>query len=152
MLRVDMAGRRASALVRHGLDVCDPFVDLRLVEFCLALPDAQFLRHGRTRFLAHRVLDGRLPPQVLQERRRGRQGADWQAAFETSRAEAGQLLARIEASPVAQRLIDLPRLRRLIESPSSGPWSSYDAQDYRFVLTRALSLGSFILHLERGRA
>lgn len=41
-----------------------PFMDKRLVEFCLALPPNQKLRHGWSRYILHRSMEGILPPKV----------------------------------------------------------------------------------------
>jgi asparagine synthase (glutamine-hydrolysing) len=47
-----------------GIDVRDPFLDRRVMEFCLALPASQKIRHGRTRVVARHALDGLLPPEI----------------------------------------------------------------------------------------
>jgi asparagine synthase (glutamine-hydrolysing) len=47
-----------------GIDVRDPFLDRRVMEFCLALPAFQKIRHGRTRVVARHALDGLLPPEI----------------------------------------------------------------------------------------
>ena len=41
-----------------------PFMDKRLVEFCLAMPPEQKLFKGWTRMIVRRALDGILPPEV----------------------------------------------------------------------------------------
>src|SRR5262249_2649880 len=59
------------------VDYRDPTADVRLLEFCLAVPTEQFLHNGVLRSLARRALADRLPKQVLEEPRRGFQVADW---------------------------------------------------------------------------
>lgn len=54
----------AMAAVR-GVDVRDPFMDRRLIEFCLALPASQKVRDGRTRVVLRHAFEGRLPPAIL---------------------------------------------------------------------------------------
>ena len=46
------------------VEVCHPFMDRRLVEFCLSLPPEQSLRQGWTRSILRRALDDVLPEQV----------------------------------------------------------------------------------------
>jgi asparagine synthase (glutamine-hydrolysing) len=48
----------------EGIDVRDPFLDRRLMEFCLALPPSQKIQRGRTRVVARRALGTLLPPEV----------------------------------------------------------------------------------------
>ena len=59
------------------VDYRDPTADVRLLEFCFAVPMEQFLRDGMLRALARRALADRLPKQVLEETRSGLQVADW---------------------------------------------------------------------------
>jgi asparagine synthase (glutamine-hydrolysing) len=47
-----------------GVDVRDPFLDRRLMEFCLALPASQKIRQGRTRVVARHALGSLLPPEI----------------------------------------------------------------------------------------
>ncbi|MGO8670025.1 MAG: asparagine synthase-related protein [Capsulimonadaceae bacterium] len=41
-----------------------PFMDKRLVEFCLALPPTQKIRRGKTRWVLRTAMDGVIPPLV----------------------------------------------------------------------------------------
>jgi asparagine synthase (glutamine-hydrolysing) len=47
-----------------GVDLRDPYLDRRLMEFCLALPASQKIRRGRTRVVARHALDAVLPPEI----------------------------------------------------------------------------------------
>jgi asparagine synthase (glutamine-hydrolysing) len=47
-----------------GVDPRDPFLDRRLMEFCLALPADQKIRQGRTRVVLRRALAGLLPAEI----------------------------------------------------------------------------------------
>ncbi len=47
-----------------GVDSRDPFLDRRLIEFCLALPASQKIRHGRTRVVARHALAALLPAEI----------------------------------------------------------------------------------------
>jgi len=51
-----------------------PYLDRDLVEFCLGVPDDQFVRRGETRSLHRRALAGLLPPRIA--RRRDKRGPD----------------------------------------------------------------------------
>jgi asparagine synthase (glutamine-hydrolysing) len=52
------------AAAAHGVELAHPFLDVRLVEFCLALPSAQSLQNGWTRSVLRRALADDLPPLV----------------------------------------------------------------------------------------
>lgn len=66
----------------------DPFLDLRLVRFCLALPGNQKLGGGWPKIILRRAINGRLPDVVRW--RRGKQGLGWPftlALMDTTQAQ-----------------------------------------------------------------
>jgi asparagine synthase (glutamine-hydrolysing) len=63
--------------LRHAVWDRDPTNDLRVVRFCLSVPEDQFVRDGIGRSLIRRVTEGHLPDNVrLNLKVRGAQGAD----------------------------------------------------------------------------
>jgi asparagine synthase (glutamine-hydrolysing) len=131
---------------RFGVDVRTPLADRRLVEFCLALPEEQYMANGQRRLLIRRAMAGRLPPDTLADRQRGLQAAAW---FETMSAERPALLAEVrtfEADNLASRILDLPRMRTLLEQwPRERPLDLGDVALYRSRLPMALVTGRFLL-------
>ncbi|MEV5025981.1 lasso peptide isopeptide bond-forming cyclase [Paenibacillus sp. LPE1-1-1.1] len=64
--------------LRHSLWKRDPTNDLRVIQFCLSLPESQYVQNGMDRALVRRATEKLLPDQVrLNQRTRGVQGADW---------------------------------------------------------------------------
>lgn len=127
------------------LDFRDPTFDRRIVEFCLAVPLEQFLRGGQLRSLARRAMADRLPPSTLARTKRGRQSADWYVSLSRLKREMQAEVALLEDSPLASRMLDLPRMRRLIDSfPSSGFDRSKIQGSYHAALTRGFSVGRFL--------
>ncbi len=142
---VDRGPLHKLALGAYGVDWRDPLTDRRLVEFCLNSPREWVFEAGRPRALARRALADRLPACVLDLKTRGYQGADWHLGLEAARGELGQELDRLAATPLASRLIDLPRLRRLVRDWPDGGWSRPRVvAEYRLALLRAVSVGRFI--------
>src|SRR5262249_21095089 len=142
---IDPGDLKKGVLAGWQVDFRDPTADLRLLEFCLAVPTEQFLRDGTPRALARRALADRLPKQVLEEPRRGLQWADWHEDFTAARDGIVDELDRLAACPAADAVLDLPRLRRLTENwPSSG-WERDDVRlSYQAVLGQAISAGHFL--------
>ena len=129
----------------HGIATRDPTAYRPLVEFCLGIPDDQYLRGGRSRWLARRMLQGRLPELVLSETRRGRQAADW--ALRIAR-ERDALIAELDAladDPEMAARLDIPRLRRALEASGEG---SADSAALQFALPRAIATARFIRFVE----
>jgi asparagine synthase (glutamine-hydrolysing) len=131
---------------RFGVDVRTPLADRRLVEFCMAIPEEQYMANGQPRLLIRRAMAGRLPKDTLAARQRGLQAAAW---FETMSAERTALLAEVqafEADGLASRILDLPRMRTLLEQwPRERPLDAGGVAVYRGQLPLALVTGRFLL-------
>jgi asparagine synthase (glutamine-hydrolysing) len=135
---------------RHGLDEMMPLGDIRMVEFCLAIPEDQFFRNGRSRHLARRLLRAAGVPAVIADSEaRGQQHPEWFAHLDRVRPALPAQIARLRESPTAARFIDLDRLDRLV-----ADWPADTAAAHRrdlvfhFVLPRALHVGAFIAWTE----
>jgi asparagine synthase (glutamine-hydrolysing) len=127
------------------IDERDPTADVRLLEFCLAVPTEQFLFDGKQRTLARRALADRVPQLVLEEPRRGVQAADWHERLTAARDCVTAELDRLSACPPATKMFDLPRLRRLVENWPTDGWAREEVRvAYYMVLLRAISTGHFL--------
>jgi asparagine synthase (glutamine-hydrolysing) len=60
-LTLEIADKSAAAF---NVEPRYPFFDRRLIEFCLALPEAQKFAHGWPRLILRRAMDGILPPEI----------------------------------------------------------------------------------------
>jgi len=147
MMERTWAGRTLSSCqhFRDGVERRDPLGDVRLAEFCLAIPSNQFTRFGQDRFLARRVLADRLPPEVLNERRGGRQGAEWFDWATRNRAWLASELDGIEARALGRETIDVPRLRRILEDwPETAEAAEPRYHQMMNILGRGVAVGGFI--------
>jgi asparagine synthase (glutamine-hydrolysing) len=143
--RRDPGNYRKGGLGGWQIDHRDPTADVRLLEFCLAIPTEQFLRDGMPRALARRAFAHYLPKQVLEEPRRGLQVADWHEDLTAVRDRIADQLDHLEACPAAARALDLPRLRRLTENWPSDGWEQDEVRmPYQYALPRAISTGHFL--------
>lgn len=68
----------AKLSLTSGLWSRDPSNDIRVIQFCLAVPEDQYVHNGLDRALIRRATDRLLPDQIrLNQHVRGVQGADW---------------------------------------------------------------------------
>ncbi len=132
----------------YGLEQRNPLTDRRLLEFCFSLPDAQYLHNGWPRRLARRVLADRVPPLLLNNTRRGLQCPEYFHRMTLQRADLEAALADLEHSPLANRLLDLPRLRKLMAEWPATPDKA--TPHYMAVLHRGLHYGAYFRWLEGG--
>jgi asparagine synthase (glutamine-hydrolysing) len=134
-----------------GVDFRSPLADPRIASFCLALPEEQYLRGGEPRSLVRRAMAGRLPPEVLANRKRGLQAADWFERLSGARPEIGAELDRLERSDLAHRMLDLARMRRLVECWPQEGWDTDPLKrEYGLLLQQGLMVGRFLRWFEQG--
>ncbi len=130
---------------RFGLDLRDPTNDKRLWEFSYAIPPEQHISGHHFRSLIRRAMRDRLPRATLLRYKRGMQSADWPHTLTAARPSLLGELERMEASPLAQSTLDLPRLRQLLTDwPSSGFDSPDIIASRHFAFTRGIAAGYFL--------
>jgi asparagine synthase (glutamine-hydrolysing) len=140
---------QAMALL-HGLPMRDPTAWRPLMEFCAGIPDDQYLRDGQTRWLARRLLKGRVPEMVRTENRRGVQAADWPQRLWRGREALTAELERLANDPAMAARFDLPRLRAALDTwdgkrPGHG---TPELNLLQAALPRALTTARFIRFIE----
>jgi asparagine synthase (glutamine-hydrolysing) len=137
----------------YNFEFRDPHADRRLLEFLLSVPEPMYRRNGVPRSFARAVLADRLPREIVTERRVGAQGVTWFRDLEAKRDGITSDIERLEASPIASRLIDLPRLKRLMrEWPANAQAAEGRKREYRLALWRGINVGRFIRWVEGGNA
>lgn len=68
----------AKLSMQHSLWKRDPSNDIRVIQYCLSLPEEQYVQKGVDRSLIRRATKNLLPDEIrLNQRVRGVQGADW---------------------------------------------------------------------------
>ena len=145
--RIDRTHWAATTRRLFGIDIRDPLSDRRLIELCLSIPDDQYLHKGIYRSLARRAMAGILPDEVLNERRKGRQAADWRFGFDAAMPALKEELERLRGSALAQRCLDLPRLEKLLQQ-WPGPADEASERSYLLAVSRGIATGRFIRRIE----
>ena len=104
----------------HQLEIRDPTVDRRLIEFCWRVPDRIFWAGGRQRGLIRAGMADSLPRAVMQSERRGQQGADVGHRILAERESMIALLGRLATNPLANECLDIPAMRSALHSLEQG--------------------------------
>ncbi|WP_216822182.1 asparagine synthase-related protein [Novosphingobium sp. TH158] len=135
----------------HGIPARDPTAYRPFLEFCVSIPDDQYLRNGSKRWLARRLLQNRLPDMVLSERRRGRQAADWHLRLGREREELIAEIDRLAEDPAMQERMNLAALRgALADWEPTTPQDTGKSHRLELALSRGLATARFI-HSVEGR-
>jgi len=147
--RMDAGEYAASANVL-GLEVRDPTRDLRLLEYCLAVPDNQYLRNGQTRWLLKRAMGEILPPEILNATSKGYQAADWYKNTQAALPQLREELRTLQAHGKVGQMIDLEALQRIVDTWPETGWDKPEiVMKYRFKLLRGIAAGNFIRYVEQ---
>lgn len=144
----DFGPYRKHPLAEFGIDCRDPTSDRRLVEFSLRIPVEEMIRDGRPRYMLREILAGIAPPSVLDNRRSGRQIADWRLMLDENWSAIRAEIDRIEVDSVYGELVDTRRLKKLVEDWPARRDGGEDASaleaDYRYALMRGIATVAFI--------
>lgn len=135
----------AKLSLSYGLWKRDPTNDIRVIRFCLSIPEGQYVQNGLDRALIRRSTEGFLPDKVrLNQRIRGVQGADcvhrMAPYWDTFIAE----LDKIGGDPVLSEFINMQVLRTAISKVRNGPRPEYSFDPEYQILMRSLIVHRFI--------
>ena len=132
-----------------GVEVRDPTADIDVVSYCFGIPPEQFLAEGTDRSLVRRAMWGMLPEAVLTNRSRGLQAADWYEKLAANRSALSQQVDALSRSPLARKMIDLPRLQSAIRTWPETGWERLDVfREYNLALTRGIAGARFLKWFE----
>jgi len=136
-----------------GVDIRDPTGDKRIWEYCYGIPPEEYIVGGQTRSIARRAMKGLIPDSVRLRYKRGYQGADWPLTLREIMPEIREELARIEASELAQRMLDLPRLHFMLDHWPTGDEGDLSvASAWNLALTEGICVGSFLRRYEAAQS
>ncbi len=134
--------------LQNGIVKRDPTRDKRVIEFCMKLPNNQFVNQGQERSIIRRSLQGILPDKIrLNYYKRGSQSADFVQRLQKSWPDIEKELKQYAANDSVGKFLDISKLAETIKKVGNDPKD----QDYEVIqmLMICLVFGRFIL-LERG--
>jgi asparagine synthase (glutamine-hydrolysing) len=142
-LRIALPGNTLTRIDRMsmaaGLEVREPLLDHRLVEFAARLPVAMRIRGRTGKYLMKKAMERHLPPAILY-RSKMRLGVPVSAWFQG--ALAGEARALAGGSALARTgWFDMPRIARIAEQHRSG------SADHGQLLWQLLMLDRSLEHL-----
>ena len=128
----------------YRLALRDPTMDKRVIEFCLSLPENQYVRNGRNRFLLRRAMDGILPDKVRKnDTVRGRQSADLAQRLQPCWPELTFEIKNIGFYKAEREYLDIEKIQKgLVEFKSLNDDASDDPK--LIMLIRSLIFSRFL--------
>jgi asparagine synthase (glutamine-hydrolysing) len=132
----------AKLSLRHSLWKRDPTNDIRVIRFCLSLPEEQYVQNGMDRALIRRSTENYLPDKVrLNQRIRGIQGADCIHRMAPYWNEFIDELEKLRLDTMVSELINTKVLNSAISKIKRGP-----LQEYSFDPEYQISMISLIVY------
>ncbi|MEH7255350.1 asparagine synthase-related protein, partial [Neobacillus niacini] len=131
--------------LRYGLWDRDPTNDLRVIRFCLALPEEQYVQGGMERSFIRRATKNILPDKVrLNQRTRGIQSADvinrmaphWDVFIDE--------LKEISKDTLVSELLNVSMIKKAIPKIEGGPRPEFVFADEFKILARSIIVSRFI--------
>ncbi|WP_078428891.1 asparagine synthase-related protein [Alkalihalobacterium alkalinitrilicum] len=131
--------------LRYGVWDRDPTNDLRVIQFCLALPEEQYVKEGMERSFLRRATQNALPDKVrLNQKSRGIQGADVIHRMVPQWGTFIEALHQLCKDPVITEILNIQEVKRALSSIGNFPRPE-DVYSNEFkVLTRSLIVYFFI--------
>jgi asparagine synthase (glutamine-hydrolysing) len=135
----------AKVQAQFRLDLRFPACDRRILEFCIGIPDDQYLHKGRDRWLIRRAMEGRLPNSVLNQKKCGAQAADWHPRMTRARSRIMEEVKRLAKNPEVASILDMERLHAILDSWPDRQPSEYTAEESQMLaVPDALGTAYFI--------
>jgi len=131
--------------LRHSLWDRDPTNDLRVIKFCLSVPEEQYVQNGLDRSLIRRSTKTLLPDKVrLNQRVRGVQGADGVHRMVSFWQQFIEELRQLCKDSIASDIFNIEVLKASIEKIEGNPRPEFVFDlDFRFLM-RSLIVYRFI--------
>lgn len=131
--------------LRYALWNRDPTNDLRMIQFCLSVPEEQYVQNGLDRSLIRRATKNYLPDKVrLNQRVRGVQGADGVCRMAPSWNQFIEELQQLSMDPIISEFLDIGVIKAAILKIQKEPRPEYAFDlDFR-ILMRSLIVYRFI--------
>jgi asparagine synthase (glutamine-hydrolysing) len=133
----------------YNLETRDPTADIRLLEFCMGVPDEQCTFEGGRRMLIRRAMVGILPDSVRWNVKRGKQAADIIPRLIEQQDEMEKEMDRLESTPEVINYIDFSEMKNTWQSLMSG--STNIAAANANAILRAINTGNFLLSFSKHR-
>jgi asparagine synthase (glutamine-hydrolysing) len=139
----------AKVRARFRLDIRFPACDRRLFEYCIGIPDDQYLHKGRDRWLIRRAMEGRLPDTVLNQKKCGAQAADWYPRLTRARNHIVEEAKRLAENPEVTSILDMRRLDSILDGwPDRQPAEYTADESHMLAVPNALGMAYFIENMK----
>ena len=142
LLHGDTSELRKGMHALSGVETRDPTTDIRLIQYCQAIPVEQFAKDGTTGWLLRRALARYWPADIVASRTRGRQSADLQYKMRRETDALTAEIALFNTSPIASTLLDIDVLKRKLATVTNACANAEHPDNVKLI--RLIAIGHFL--------
>ena len=133
----------------YSLEIRDPTLDPRVMEFALSIPEKEFMNdRGMNRLPMRKAMKGLLPDNVRLLKKRGAHSGDIVQRYLDSAGDVETALNAITASDAASYYLSVNNLRKAWNDMQKGP-SPENTRNAIAILSRGIMAGMYILSLDQ---
>lgn len=130
------------------MEVRDPTLDRRVIDYCFAIPQDQYFRNGWDRWLIRRAMADKLPGEVVWNTRRGKQAADLVHRLKAGLPDLQSAYEKMRESELVGKFLDRRRIDDVIGRLVENGVDSKISYETETVVMRGLMVGMFLLRFE----
>ena len=145
-----LQGLRSECSAFYPINRALPYLDRRILEFCLAVPPHLKFQNGWGRYLIRKSMDGILPSQIQWRRSKGPFSPDYYDRLRTFRREVTTTLDMVDENEAAYHYLDIQRIRQTLTQYSQR--SDWTPKVYGYgndIAKEMIHQGVIIIHFLR---
>jgi len=129
---------------KYGLVKRDPTGDTRIIQFCLNLPEDQYVREGEERRFIRHAMKGIIPDKIrLNTKTRGVQGADWCQRIKPIWKNLEEEVNSIGNHTLEKKYLDIQKIKENYKSSLYMDFIRGDIPEIRLII-RSIIFSRFI--------
>lgn len=130
---------------KSGIELLHPYLDRRILEFCLSIPDEMRFKNGYPRYMIRRAMQGIMPKAICTRLTKAPFAPDYTDRYREAIPQIYALIDEISGYSLVQEIIDLPRLKKIVRE-ASKPGSAMGGQNIQAfaIVPNTIGLGVFL--------
>jgi asparagine synthase (glutamine-hydrolysing) len=130
----------------ENVQITSPFLDKRVLEFCLAAPGHLKMRNGFKRYFVRAGLDQILPPAIQWRTTKLPASPDYHLRYNRQRQQALDFLATIAPNDPVRTVVDIDKVRAMAQHHMTG---HSDNTPENFAAMHSVPKGLMLIHFLR---
>ena len=134
----------------YDINIVEPAVDKRLIDFCFSLPNNIYFKDGQEKYLLKKVMNEFIPSKILNNKKRGKQAANLHYKFRQEYNEVRAAFETFRESTLASYWLNIDYLLGLLQRVNNMDYKSTKEKSWSvFFLQNGLSLGFFLMNFDK---